>query len=94
MCTTSTVPFSPKEKVPAAGQLLGVYNAQFGIKPEGEKHNIYRFDTQAVLYRKFPAGTYHFRMVRDRGRNVDINREFDITAGNFTDTYLDYREIE
>lgn len=94
MCTTSTAPFSPKEKVPTEGQLLGVYASQFGIKPEGEKHNIYRFDTQAVLYRKFPAGSYHFRMVRDRGRNIDINQEFDITGKNFTDVYMEHRGIE
>lgn len=92
MCTTSITNFSPKEKVPNAGT-LGIYASEFGIKPEGEKHNIYRFDTQAVLYRK-PAGTYHFRLVRDRGRSIDLKEEFDITGSNFWEVYAKYRGME
>lgn len=89
MCTTSVGQFSPKEKVPSAGT-MGIYASEFGIKPEGEKHNIYRFDSQAVLYRK-KEGTYHFRMMRDRGRSVDIHQEFDITGKSFYEVYKEYR---
>ena len=92
MCTTSVREFLPVEKVPKTGQ-LGIYASEFGIKPEGEKHNIYRFDTQAVLYRK-KEGTYHFRMVRDRGRFVDVKKEFDITGKSFWEVYAGYRGIE
>ena len=92
MCTTSVRDWLPVEKVPKTGQ-LGIYASEFGIKPEGEKHNIYRFDTQAVLYRK-KEGTYHFRLVRDRGRNVDLKKEFDITGKSFMEVYAKYRGLE
>ena len=92
MCTTSVGQFSPKEKVPTAGT-LGIYASEFGIKPEGEKHNIYRFDTQAVLYRKSATGTYHFRLMRDRGRHIDLKQEFDITGKSFMEVYAKHREL-
>lgn len=92
MCTTAVGQFSPKEKVPTAG-IMGIYASEFGIKPEGEKHNIYRFDTQAVLYRR-KEGTYHFRMVRDRGRPVDLKLEFDITGKSFMEVYAEYRGLQ
>ncbi len=92
MCTTSVTLFSPKEKVPKTGQ-LGIYATEFGIKPEGEKHNIYRFDTQAVLYRK-KDNTYWFRLVRDRGRTVDVKQEFNITGKGFFEVYAGHRGIE
>lgn len=92
MCTTSTTTFSPKEKVPTTG-IMGIYAGAFGIKPEGEKHNVYRFDTQAVLYRDRQTGGYHFRIMRDRGRTVDINKEFDITGKNFMQVYSEYRGL-
>lgn len=91
MCTTGVSMFSPKEKVPTAG-MLGVYAAEFGIKPEGEKHNIYRFDTQAVLYRE-KDNTYHFRLVRDRGRTVDLKQVFDITGKSFMEVYAQHRGL-
>ena len=91
MRTTSVREFLPVEKVPKAGQ-LSVYASEFGVKPEGEKHNIYRFDTQAMLYRK-KEGTYHFRMVRDRGRPVDLKQEFDITGKSFMQVYAEYRGL-
>lgn len=91
MCTTSVREWLPVEKVPKAGQ-LGIYASEFGVKPEGEKHNIYRFDTQAMLYRK-SGGTYHFRMVRDRGRPVDLKLEFDITGKSFMEVYAEYRGL-
>jgi len=91
MATTSVGQYLPVEKVPKAG-IQGIYASEFGIKPEGEKHNIYRFDTQAVLYRK-PDNTYHFRLVRDRGRTVDVKQEFDITGRGFMEVYSEYRGI-
>lgn len=91
MCTTSVTQFSPKEKVPTTG-IKGIYASEFGIKPEGEKHNVYRFDTQAVMYRE-ANNTYHFRMVRDRGRTVDVKKEFDITGKSFYEVYAGYRGL-
>ena len=91
MCTTAAKDFMPMEKVPKTGT-QSIYAAEFGMKPEGEKHNIFRFDTQAVMYRK-PAGTYHFRLVRDRGRHTDIKQEFDITGKSFWQVFCEYREI-
>ncbi len=92
MCTTSVKEWLPVEKVPKTGQ-LGIYATEFGVKPEGEKHNIYRFDTQAVLYRR-KDGTYHFRLVRDRGRTVDLKQEFDFTGKSFWEVYAGHRGIE
>ena len=92
MCTTSVRQFLPVETVPKSGT-IGIYASEFGIKPEGEKHLIYRFDTQAVLYRK-KEGTYHFRLVRDRGRHIDLKQEFDITGLNFMQVYAEHRGLE
>lgn len=95
MATTSVGQYLPVEKVPKAG-IKGVYASEFGIKPEGEKHNIYRFDTQAVLYRRTnkeeKRDQYFFRLVRDRGRPVNIMEEFEITGHSFYEVYKDYRQ--
>ncbi len=92
LATTGVGNYLPIEKIPKTG-IKSIYASEFGIKPEGEKHNIYRFDTQAVLYRK-KEGTYHFRLVRDRGRTVNLKEEFDITGKSFWDVYTKYRRIE
>ena len=73
--------------------LEAVYASQFGVMPEGEKHNMYRFDTQAVLYRR-GDNTFWFRLVRDRGRPVDIHKEFNITGKSFWEVYKQERGIE
>jgi len=91
MCTTSVSPYLPIEKVPKTG-IEGIYAGEFGIKPEGEKHNPYRFDTQAVLFRK-KDNTYHFRLVRDRGRPIDLKKDFDFTGSSFWEKYCEYRGI-
>lgn len=91
MATTSVTTYLPVEKVPKKG-VEAIYANEFGIKPEGEKHNPYRFDTQAVLYRK-ADNTYWFRLVRDRGRAVDVKREFNITGRSFWEVYAEHRGI-
>lgn len=92
MATTSVGQFLPVEKVPKTG-IKGVYAMEFGIKVDGEKHNIYRFDTQAVMYRTREGG-YRFRLVRDRGRTVNMQQEFDITGRSFFEVYAEYRGIQ
>jgi len=89
MATTSVTPFLPVERIPSTGP-RSIYAAEFGIKPEGEKHNLYRFDTQAFLYRR-ADNTYWFRLVRDRGRPIDIKKEFNITGKSFWEVYAQYR---
>jgi len=91
MATTSAGMVSPRGKAPTTG-IEGIYATEFGIKPEGEKHNIYRFDTQVFLYRK-GDGTYHFRIVRDRGRQVDIKHDVNFTNSTFWEAYCSYRGI-
>lgn len=91
MCTTAAGQYLPIEKLPKTG-ISAIYASEFGIKPEGEKHNIYRFDTQLVLYRK-KDNTYWFRIVRDRGRNVNIKQEFEITGKSAWEVYCEYRDI-
>lgn len=92
MATTSVREYLSMEKAPKTGQ-EGIYASEFGVKPEGEKHLIYRFDTQAVMYRK-RDGSYNFRLVRDRGRAVDTKQEFNITGSSFWQVYCDMRGIE
>ncbi|KKL03483.1 hypothetical protein LCGC14_2625670 [marine sediment metagenome] len=91
MCTTSVRDWLPVEKVPKTGQ-LGIYASEFGIKPEGEKHNIYRFDTQIVMFRK-KDGAYWFRIARDRGRPFDVKKEFDITGKSFWEVYVEQQGV-
>jgi len=92
MATTSVGQYLPVEKVPKAG-VQGLLASQFGIKLEGEKHNIYRFDTIAVLYRK-KDGTFWFRLAKDRGRLVDLDQEFEITGKSFVEVYMEHRGLE
>lgn len=92
MATTSVGTYLPVEKVPKVGT-QGIYAAEFGIKPEGEKHCVYRFDTQAVVYRN-NYNKYFFRLVRDRGRITDIKKEFEITGKSFMQVYAEYRGLK
>ena len=91
MATTSVGTYLPVEKMPKTG-IKGTLAMNFGIKAEGEKHNIFRFDTIAVLYRKKEGGFY-FKMVKDRGRAVDFEKELDMTGRSFTEVYFDYRGL-
>jgi len=96
MATTSVGQFLPIEKKPKKG-IQSVYASVFGIKPEGEKHNVYRFDTQAVLFRTQDDDgeeRYAFRLVRDRGRTVDMDEEHDITGSSFWEVYAAMRGIK
>ncbi len=94
MCTTATTNFSPKDKVPTAGT-LGMYAQKFGVKPEGEKHNIFRFDTQAFLLRDVKRpNRYFFHIVRDRGRANDVDQEYEMTGKGFMEVYSELRGLE
>jgi hypothetical protein len=90
MATTSVDTYLPVEKVPTVGT-AGIFAKEFGIKVGGEKGNVYRFDTQAYMYPR--DGKYYFRLVRDRGRTVDVKKEFDITGSNFMTKYVEYRGL-
>jgi len=92
MATTSVGQYLPVEKVPKVG-VQGLLASKFGIKADGENHNVYRFDTIAVLYRKKEGG-YWFGLVKDRGRTVEVDKEFEITGKSFVDVYMEYRGIE
>ncbi len=92
MATTSISSYLPVEKIPKAG-IEGVLATSFGIKLEGEKHNLYRFDTVAVMVKK-ANGHFYFRLAKDKGRNIDLTQEFDVTGSNFWAKYCEYRGIE
>lgn len=92
MATTSVGGFLPVEKKPKKG-IQSVYASVFGVKVEGEKHNTYRFDTQAMLYRT-EDDEYMFRLVRDRGRDVDMEQEYSITGSSFWEVYAEMRGIK
>jgi len=91
MATTSISTYLPVEKVPKTG-VEGLIASEFGVKVEGEKHNVYRFDTIAIL-RRARTGAYTFKLAKDKGRPVDLTREFDITGSNFWQVYCDYRGV-
>jgi hypothetical protein len=92
MATTSIREILPVEKDPKPGSLESIYAREFGFKPEGEKHNIHRFDTQVYLYRK-ADGAFWFRIIRDRGRPVNIRQEYKI-EGDFWSTYRALRGFD
>lgn len=91
MATAGVKNFSPREKLPKKG-MASIYANEFGVKPEGEKGNIYRADTQAIVSRTI-EGQYKFNLVRDRGRTVDPKQEFDMTGSNFWSVYMAYRGL-
>jgi len=91
MATTSTTTYLPVEKVPKGG-IEGLLASEFGIKLEGEKHNYYRFDTQAILYRK-KEGTFWFRLYKDKGRPIQIGTEYNITGKSFWEVYCGMRGL-
>jgi hypothetical protein len=88
MATTSLTEFSPKVKVPQTG-VEGLMVKEFGMKLEGEKHNIYRFRTVAILYQKPEVAKFFYKVVKEKG---DIMRtplpEVDFTGVSFIDRYL------
>jgi len=77
MATTSVGQYLPMEKIPTTG-IENILAMKFGVKLEGEKHNIYRFDTIAVMKRK-SDGSFIYRLAKDRGRAVNFDTEFDLT---------------
>lgn len=94
MATTSLSAYLPVEKIPTTG-IEGFIAQNFRVKLEGEKHNLYRFDTIAVMNRKLLAGriNYTFRLAKDKGRAFDVNQEFNITGSNFWQAYCQYRGV-
>ena len=92
MATTSVGNFSPKEKIPKDG-VMGLFASKFGVKPEGEKHNIYRFDTIAFLHQNATNQAYVFNIVKDRGRPFDINTEHSIQGSAFWPVYRELKGI-
>lgn len=91
MATTGLRVILPVEKTPAEGTIESVFGKVFGFKPEGEKHNVHRFDGLFYLYRK-KDNSYWFRIIRDRGRFVDMHQEYKITT-SFWGTYKEMRGI-
>ena len=90
MATTSISTYLPVEKIPKTGT-EGILAKEFGVKLEGEKHNLYRFDTIALMHRK-ATGQFYFRLAKDKGRVIsDMKLEFDITGSTFWSKYKEYR---
>lgn len=93
MATTGVTTYMPMEKVPQKG-VEGLLATQFGIKPVGEKHNIYRFDTVAITYRDPQTTGFMFKLVKDRGREVDISLPHNMQGSDFWTQYRAWRGIE
>jgi hypothetical protein len=92
MATTSTSSYLPVEKVPKTGD-AGMIAQEFGVKLEGEKHNIFRFDTIAIMRREVTGGRvqFNFRIAKDKGRPFDVKQVFDITGSSFWAKYAEFR---
>jgi hypothetical protein len=76
-------------------EFLAIF-APVGAKPEGEKHNIYRFDTIAYCTQKsntIASGalefTYWTRILRDRGRQETRLNLLETTDRGFWGAYTD-----
>lgn len=102
MATTVALPLLPVDVKKMTNGVQSIYSSVFGVKPEGEKHNVYRFDTQAVLTRTVVVDRrendvserFSFRLARDRGREVDMDEEYDITGSSFWEVYAGMRGIK
>ncbi len=96
MATTSVGTYLPMEKMPAKTTLESLIATEFGIKIEGEKHNLYRFDTIAVMQRKMQGDrlSFTFRLAKDKGRVINPREVFDFTGSSFWSKYCEYRGRE
>jgi hypothetical protein len=98
MATTSANQFLPIEKIPnpeqdQVGNLLAL---KFGVKPEGEKHNTFRFDT-IILVRRTRDNRFVYNIVKDKGRAFNPDTAFEFTNPkmlNGTWTVLDLPTVK
>lgn len=93
MGTTSVTNYLPVEKIPTSGT-AGLIAKEFGLKLEGEKHNLFRYDTIAIMRRTVGQQgnpRFIFNLVKDKGRPINIRQEFDITGSSFWEKYCEYR---
>lgn len=68
-----------------------------GRRPEGEKNNIYKFDTLVVAYSK--GGDYFWRTDMGNGKGKDrggreLVKDIDVTDEGLIASYFDYHELE
>ena len=94
LATTSLNDYSAKEKLPQTGT-EGLLVKEFGKKLEGEKHNIYRFRTVAILYQKVNDGRFCFKLVKEKGQPLQRPLvEHDFTGSSFYEKYTELRGME
>lgn len=85
LATTTLADYSPKAKVPQTG-VEGLLNNEFGKKLEGEKHNIYRFRTIAILYED--KGKFFYKVIKEKGKEMKRPLQaVEFTGTSFWQTY-------
>lgn len=91
MATSSVSRILPVDKATRTGA-EGMLATLYGVKADGEKHNLYRFDTIAFLFRE-KDNSFHFQLIKDKGRPLDVSQVFDITGCSFYEVYSKYRRL-
>lgn len=89
LATTSLNDVAARAKAPKYG-VEGLMFKEFGKKLEGERHNLYRFRTIAILYED--KGEFKYKLVKEKGRELERPlEEHDITGVSFIEKYLENR---
>lgn len=85
LATTTLTDYAARAKVPQTG-VEGLLVDEFGKKLEGEKHNIYRFRTIAILYEK--GGKFLYKVIKEKGKKMERPlKEYEFTERNFLEVY-------
>jgi len=89
-----------KDILPQERQTVSLFQRSFlelfgptGAKPEGEKHNLYRYDTVVAMRKTVVQGEikYEAGLVRDRGHRLGRIVWIDMTDKGFWAAYQEYR---
>lgn len=91
VATTALVPFSPKDKLPKTGA-EGMLAQDFNAKLEGEKNNIFRFNTIGVLYQAMETGKFFFKIYKHKTKvAIPPLTPYDITGIGFWQGYEEFK---
>jgi len=91
LATTSLGDLSPKGKRPDTG-VEGLMASEFNKRLEGEKHNIYRFRTIAILYYDMNSRKFFYKIVKEKGDVASLPlKAVEFTGSSFIDVYMKNR---
>jgi energy-coupling factor transporter ATP-binding protein EcfA2 len=85
--TAKELPVRAKSKAEVKKRLPALY--EIGYLPEGEKHNVYRFDT--IIYLESTGLEFHATVVKDTGHRV-LEDSIEVTGEDVWSLYSEVRE--